>query len=47
MKQKIHAARIRAEWGDRCPDHDPECPVCQAWLAYDKQTPPKGLTTKP
>jgi len=36
MKPAAFAKRIQAEWGERCPDHDPECPVCKAWLAYDR-----------
>ena len=26
---------VTVHWGDRCPDHDPECPTCQAWDEYD------------
>ena len=26
---------VTVYWGDRCPDHDPECPTCQAWDEYD------------
>ena len=22
-------------WGERCPDFDDTCPICQAWGAYD------------
>jgi hypothetical protein len=25
------ARAIHADWGPRCPDYEPECPVCQAW----------------
>jgi hypothetical protein len=25
------AMAVQAEWGDRCPDFDAECPVCRAW----------------
>lgn len=24
-----------AEWGERCPDFEPECPACQAWRLFD------------
>lgn len=23
-------------WGERCPDHEPGCPTCDAWAEYDK-----------
>lgn len=23
-------------WGERCPDHEPDCPTCQAWGELDK-----------
>lgn len=26
---------ITKTYGDRCPDHEPNCPCCQAWEAYD------------
>lgn len=32
---KIEEA-ITEHWGERCPDHEPECPTCQAWTEYDK-----------
>jgi len=22
-------------WGERCPDYDPGCPVCQAWRLFE------------
>jgi hypothetical protein len=22
-------------WGDRCPDYEEGCPVCEAWKQYD------------
>ena len=31
---KMVKARIKAEWGDTCSDHDAECPVCNAWDYY-------------
>lgn len=27
---------ITAHWGERCPDHEPGCPTCDAWAEYDK-----------
>ena len=36
MKPQALAKRITAEWGERCPDHDNDCPVCRAWAWYDK-----------
>lgn len=32
---KIEEA-ITEHWGERCPDHEPECPTCQAWGELDK-----------
>lgn len=29
------ADKITADWGDRCPDHDPDCFSCQVWAARD------------
>ena len=26
---------IEFYWGERCPDHEAECVVCQAWEEYD------------
>ena len=26
---------IEFYWGERCPDHEAECVVCQAWKEYD------------
>ena len=26
---------ITEYFGPRCPDHEPECIVCQAWAEYD------------
>lgn len=34
---KIEEA-ITGYWGERCPDHEPECPTCQAWDELDKLT---------
>ena len=32
---KIEEA-LTGYWGERCPDHEPECFACQAWAEYDK-----------
>jgi hypothetical protein len=24
------------EWGERCPEYEPECPCCVAWRKFDK-----------
>jgi hypothetical protein len=32
------AMAVNAEFGERCPDYDPECCVCQAWARYDAAT---------
>ena len=29
---------ITEHWGERCPDHEPDCPVCQTWEQWDKLT---------
>lgn len=26
---------IMIVWGDRCPDFNEDCPICQAWGEYD------------
>ena len=28
-------AHITEYWGEKCPDFEPECVVCQAWKAYE------------
>lgn len=33
---RIKERKIRALWGDRCPDYEPDCVVCQAWTHYDQ-----------
>jgi hypothetical protein len=30
------AEAITAQWGERCPDADPECFCCLAWAQYDR-----------
>jgi hypothetical protein len=25
------------EWGERCPEYEPECPCCVAWRKFDEQ----------
>jgi hypothetical protein len=33
---------IEIYWGERCPEHEEGCVVCEAWQAYDMlvQAPP-------
>jgi hypothetical protein len=31
---KIEEA-VEFYWGERCPDHEAECVICQAWKEYD------------
>lgn len=28
--------RMNEEWGERCPDFDPDCLCCKAWAFYDR-----------
>ena len=47
--KKIEEA-ITNYWGERCPDHEDECPVCQAWHEYDearKTTQPQPIGEQP
>ncbi len=37
MSDDLIAQAITGYWGGRCADTDPDCPCCQAWLAYDRQ----------
>jgi hypothetical protein len=30
----VHEA-IQFYWGERCPEHEDGCPVCEAWRQYD------------
>ena len=30
----VHEA-VLLYWGDRCPEHEDGCPVCEAWRKYD------------
>ena len=32
------ADAIREYWGERCPDFEPGCPCCRAWIEYDEIT---------
>lgn len=43
-RNAIHEAML-FYWGGRCPEHDAECPACQAWGQYDKvvETAPEGV----
>jgi len=27
---------IKNYWGERCPDYDADCVVCQAWKEFDR-----------
>lgn len=29
-------AAIVEWWGERCPEYDSECPLCQRWQAFDE-----------
>jgi hypothetical protein len=29
---------ITGHWGERCPEHEDGCPVCDAWRQYDNLT---------
>ena len=29
-------AAIEASWGERCPDYNEDCCICQAWAQYDE-----------
>ncbi len=37
MSDDLLVQAIIGYWGERCADTDPDCPCCQAWLAYDRQ----------
>lgn len=30
------AEEITTNWGERCPDHDADCPCCQMWAMHDR-----------
>ena len=30
----VHEA-VQFYWGERCPEHEDGCPVCEAWSQYD------------
>ena len=30
------AEAIEFYWGERCPDYEAGCPICEAWKQYDK-----------
>ena len=34
MMNKVEEA-MASYWGERCSDHEAECPTCQAWGEYD------------
>ena len=31
----IHEA-VQFYWGERCPEHEDGCPICEAWKQYDQ-----------
>jgi hypothetical protein len=36
MLAKAEARKwIEKNWGQRCPDFNPECGLCQAWFCFD------------
>jgi hypothetical protein len=35
MKPNPVEEAIEQYWGERCPDHEEGCPICDAWQAYD------------
>ena len=37
----VHEA-VLFYWGERCPDHEDGCPVCEAWEQYDNMTDNQG-----
>lgn len=32
---KAYLAFLKANYGDRCPDYSPGCPICEQWVKYD------------
>jgi len=30
--------KIKEDWGEKCPDYEPECPCCRAWKMFEKLT---------
>jgi hypothetical protein len=43
-RNAIHEAML-FYWGEKCSEHDAECPACQAWDQYDAvvATAPEGV----
>ena len=39
---EILVRACEAELGERCPDYEPECCVCQAWMEFDKLYAPRA-----
>ena len=33
---KVLELYAQEEFGERCPDHEPDCPVCRMWGYVDK-----------
>ena len=42
---KIEEA-IEGQWGERCPDYEEGCPVCEAWREYDNLVMDNKLSNK-
>jgi hypothetical protein len=34
-------------WGERCPDHDPDCAVCSAYALYDRMVSAANQSNPP
>lgn len=43
---KIEEA-LTAHWGERCNEHEPGCPVCDAWAEYDNLCQRPTVAVKP
>jgi hypothetical protein len=37
---KLLEEAVKEYYGERCPDHNPGCIVCQAWAEFDEGTAP-------
>lgn len=36
MSDMPTAGKITADWGERCPDYDADCPCCTVWAMHDE-----------
>ena len=41
------AEAITGQWGERCPDYEPQCACCAAWAQYDALTNAKRTRKVP